>query len=540
MAQTRKRRVWISLSVTALVSFIGAGAGYFAGHELALNLAESRLSQYAENIQTAGNAAANEAHKTLASLNASSNPLCSDADIADFRLRIFQAEYLKDVGRMDDGHILCSASLGRILQPSRQYQPDFIQKDGSRVYMNLEPFRIVNLRTMSLQLGNSMIVYRPQLQRRFASDSGSVRFMLTAQDPSNPISHQLWKTFPDMPSQYLVKDGRFKLGENLYATNCELAHAMCVTTGITIEDALSSSRFMIDGALITGAVIGGFLGLFSSIVYRRSRSMEHQLRRAIRRDQLRMVYQPVVELHSRRIVGAEVLARWTDQDGFSVGPDIFVKIAEERGFVQEITEMVVRHALRDFAAVLQRNPEFRLCVNVTATDLADPEFLPMLDRALQRTGTRAQSLTIEVTESSTARHEIARETTRKLQRRGHDVYIDDFGTGYSSLAYLHELAVDAIKIDKAFVRTIGTEAVTKIILPQILSIAETLKLEMVVEGIETEEQALYFANANLSIRAQGWLYGYPVPADEFLRNLAKDGQVAGSCPRKDKSSIANL
>ena len=217
-----------------------------------------------------------------------------------------------------------------------------------------------------------------------------------------------------------------------------------------------------------------------------------------------------------------MLARWTNEDDFSVSPEIFVKIAEELGFVREITELVVRHALRDFAGVLQRNPKFRLCVNVTATDLADPEFLPMLDRALQRTGTRAQNLTIEVTESSTARHEIARGTTRQLQQQGHSIYIDDFGTGYSSLAYLHELAVDAIKIDKAFVRAIGTEAVTKTILPQILAMAETLKLQVVVEGIETEEQASYFAEANLPIRAQGWLYGYPVPADEFQRILAQN------------------
>jgi sensor c-di-GMP phosphodiesterase-like protein len=106
-----------------------------------------------------------------------------------------------------------------------------------------------------------------------------------------------------------------------------------------------------------------------------------------------------------------------------------------------------------------------------------------------------------------------------LREKGHYVHIDDFGTGYSSLAYLHDLSVDAIKIDKAFTKAIGTDAVTVTILPQILTMADTLGLRVVVEGIETPQQAKYFANADQSIYAQGWLFGRPVPPEAFHRLL---------------------
>ncbi len=116
------------------------------------------------------------------------------------------------------------------------------------------------------------------------------------------------------------------------------------------------------------------------------------------------------------------------------------------------------------------------------------------------------------------------ETLRSLRQQGHSVHIDDFGTGYSSLAYLNDLSVDAIKIDKAFTQAIGTEAVTVAILPQILAMAEALDLEVIVEGIETAEQADYFRANGQKYLGQGWLFGYPVPVGEFRGLLASEAK----------------
>jgi sensor c-di-GMP phosphodiesterase-like protein len=129
------------------------------------------------------------------------------------------------------------------------------------------------------------------------------------------------------------------------------------------------------------------------------------------------------------------------------------------------------------------------------------------------------SLAFEVTERSAADCDEALESIRLLRRRGHHISIDDFGTGYSNLSYLLYLSADTIKIDKAFIRAIGTESVTVAILPQIIAMARSLNLCVVLEGIESEQQANYFPTDKIKIYGQGWLYGRPMPAPEFLRLL---------------------
>jgi sensor c-di-GMP phosphodiesterase-like protein len=149
----------------------------------------------------------------------------------------------------------------------------------------------------------------------------------------------------------------------------------------------------------------------------------------------------------------------------------------------------------------------------------------MLEQSLDQAGVLAASVVIEITESSTALHKVALEAIRHLRRLGHHVHIDDFGTGYSNLSYLHDLSVDAIKIDRSFTQAIGTEAVTVSILPQILAMAKTLNLQVIVEGIETSQQASYFIGGAKSILGQGWLFGRPVPPVEFLRLLGASKQL---------------
>ena len=191
-------------------------------------------------------------------------------------------------------------------------------------------------------------------------------------------------------------------------------------------------------------------------------------------------------------------------------------MAEANGFMGSITNLVMRRALKEFREVLKKLPDFRLNINVAASDLMDPQFLPMVEAVVQEARVRPSSLTFEVTETSAANEEDALESIRLLRRMGFGISIDDFGTGYSNLSYLLYLSVDSIKIDKAFTRAIGTDAVTVGILPQIIAMARTLNLAVVVEGIESPGQADYFSTDNLRIFGQGWLYGRPVPAGEFF------------------------
>jgi sensor c-di-GMP phosphodiesterase-like protein len=525
MMRSSTHRFFVIAVSTVLLAAAGMLAGYVFGRYIVLRQTRVRLEQYATRILMEGATSRAESRKVLASMNASPYPFCSVPEIDYFRELVFGSQYLKAAGRMRNGRIECSTTLGSGDLPATQYQPDFTHADGARVYRNLSPFKIDSQDVITVQLGDSYIVYNPYNLKTLVALP--MHYTVTAIDAPSRQARQLLGEQTGMPDSILRTEGTASVGDSLYATRCSPETDTCMTGYIATADAMRIGQPYLAAYILLGGLAGSFLGIFLPLIYSRNKSVEHRLMRAIRRDKLWVVYQPIVDLATGKIVEAEALVRWTDED-IQVSPDVFVKIAESRGFVGALTRMVVRHVLRDFGATMRARTGFRVNVNIAASDLSDVSFIPMLEESIADAEVPTRSLGIEITESYTARHQVAKDTILKLRKRGHCVHIDDFGTGYSSLAYLHDLSVDAIKIDKAFTKAIGTEAVTVSILPQILTMAETLNLQVVVEGIETQAQADYFAAADQGILAQGWLFGRPISARAFLQLLDDDETETGT------------
>jgi sensor c-di-GMP phosphodiesterase-like protein len=527
------QRTVITLASTVALGAFGILGGYMLGRAIALRQAEGRLDQYANRVLTEAAASTAESRAVLARMNASPHPFCSEMETIYFRELIFSSRFLKAAGRMRDGMIECSTTFGRSSKPQPQFQPGLSRQDGTRVYRDLAEFRVDDQTVITIQLGDSFVVYNPYNFNPLTALP--IRYAFTAIDPA---SRQTGPTLGDLPyahGQFPSADGRGRAGGSLFSTHCSREIGACLTAYISIPDAMRGSQRYCTACMLLGGVIGALFGLMCPFLYRRNKSVEQQLIRAIRADALSVVYQPIVDLATGKMVEAEALVRWTDEYKNAVSPDVFVRIAEERGFVGEITRLVIRHVLRDFGSTMRARPDFRVNVNIAAADLADSAFLPMIQRALDDAEIVPRSLGIEITESYTARQQAAKETILSLRHRGHFVHIDDFGTGYSSLAYLHDLSVDAIKIDKAFTKAIGTDAVTVTILPQILTMAKTLNLRVVVEGIESQAQADYFAASDQNIHAQGWLFGRPVPARLFLQMM--DEEESGKRCREQAAEI---
>jgi sensor c-di-GMP phosphodiesterase-like protein len=518
MMRNDKQRVLVAKAATIVMTACGMVAGYLLGCALSIHLANDWLNQYLKLIAVQEDASFKEARASLAVLKSSPYPYCSDAEISHFRELVFRSEYLKDAGRIHGEKIDCSAAEGHPQRAMEQFKQGSKSQDGAVTYSNLVSVHDDSLKRAGLQLGNVYVVFNSQIPA--APGPVPMRLTVALKDAVGQKPAEV----PKSSQPALVTDGTKRVNDTLYATGCSAFQYNCVTASTTVPEALNAEIGAIAGCSAIGGFLGALIGMALSFIYRRSRNLEQQLRRAIAHDDLQVAYQPIVSLSSGRIVGAEALARWTNEEGSPVGPDVFIKLAEENGFVGSITKLVVRRALNAFANTLRNHPGFRLSVNVAAADLADPSFLPMLDASLDRAKVPSKSLVIEITESSTANREVAMETIRALRRRGHSIHIDDFGTGYSSLSYLLYLSVDTIKIDKAFTQVIGTESVTVAILPQILAMAASLQLEVVVEGVETHQQADYFCNAKLPIYGQGWLYGRPVSAEEFHGLLARESE----------------
>jgi sensor c-di-GMP phosphodiesterase-like protein len=525
MERTLRQRLLVTLAATLVATAFGLLVGYWIGRTFTLRVAADRLSQTAKRGIGDNAALSRDAHTVLDAMNTSLASFCSEEDLASIRRLVYNSHFLKEAGRVRNGSIACSSTLGRLPPPGvEEPKPDVVGPDGVMVFKDNPIFRITGAVVYILQTGDSYVVLNPFYDAT-RDHPPQLHYKTSVIDsPRSPASHPA-DAKTHLTWEELTRESDFRIGDMLYSTRCVFSYNTCMTASISLSDALASEHLRFYGCIGFGGATGAWMGLLLSSYYRRNRRLDYQLRRAIRSDKLRVVYQPIVNLASGEIVGAEALARWTDEDGFAVSPDVFVKIAERLGFVGEITRLVVRHALRDFAKTLRAHPDFRLSINVAAADLGDPRFLPMLEQSMDQAGVLAASVVIEITESSTALHQVAMEAISHLRRLGHGIHIDDFGTGYSSLSYLHDLSVDAIKIDQSFTRAIGTEAVTVSILPQILAMAEKLHLQVVVEGIETSQQAAYFSGGSKSILGQGWFFGHPVPPEKILRLLAEEMKI---------------
>jgi sensor c-di-GMP phosphodiesterase-like protein len=316
------------------------------------------------------------------------------------------------------------------------------------------------------------------------------------------------------PAWVLSQDSQI-LQDIIYRKYCSASHAVCVVTAEHLADVYRSTFSAQIGYSAMGAFAGLSLALVIALLYSRANSLGYQLLRAVRRNSssLQLVYQPILDVGTGRCMGAEALLRWKDQDGASIPPDVFIPIAEQKGFINEVTAFVVRLATEELAHLLRNNENFTLAINVAASDLGDERLFALLKKQVHLVGIRSCQVALELTERSTADLAFVRAGIRRLRAEGYEVHIDDFGIGFSSLSYIDQLQVNAIKIDRAFTRTIGTDAMNVSILSQMVEMASSLDLKIVVEGVETKTQRDYLAANVTTLLAQGWYYSQPLTAE---------------------------
>jgi diguanylate cyclase (GGDEF)-like protein/PAS domain S-box-containing protein len=246
-------------------------------------------------------------------------------------------------------------------------------------------------------------------------------------------------------------------------------------------------------------------------------SVEESLRRAMTRQEFKLQYQPKIDLRTGAITGAEALLRWIHPTRGLVSPAKFIPVAEDCGLILPIGAWVLREACAQARRWLDEGLNLAtMAVNVSAMEFQDENFLHGLFEILAETGLDPEYLELELTESVLMKQaESSASILQTLRDRGVKITIDDFGTGYSSLSYLRKFPVDALKIDQSFIRQISTGGDDTVIVSAVISMAHSLKLRVVAEGVETFEE-LEFLRAHQCDEAQGFYFSRPVPP----RNLA--------------------
>jgi diguanylate cyclase (GGDEF)-like protein len=240
------------------------------------------------------------------------------------------------------------------------------------------------------------------------------------------------------------------------------------------------------------------------------------LRRAVAEHELVLHYQPQVELEGGQPVAVEGLVRWCHPQRGLLGPLEFIEVAERTGVIKDLTQQVLDIGLRDLRAWREDGRDLSLSLNVSVRSLLDRRFPEEVEKLLAQHGIDGESLTLELTESSLmVDPDLAKETMHRLAELGVSVAIDDFGTGYSSLAYLTDLPIGELKIDKSFVRAMSSDNRNAIVVRSTIELAHNLGLRTVAEGIE--DVPTYDCLRTLGCElAQGFYMSKPLPADSLL------------------------
>jgi EAL domain-containing protein (putative c-di-GMP-specific phosphodiesterase class I) len=248
--------------------------------------------------------------------------------------------------------------------------------------------------------------------------------------------------------------------------------------------------------------------------------MAAEIEQAIEQERVVLHYQPQYAIDTQRVIGVEALVRLQGTNGDLIPPNHFIELAEETGLIVPLGRYVIEEACRQLARWRESGCRaLRMAVNVSPRQLLEPDFIDIVEQAVIDAGIRYADLELEITERQVVEHMVeVEQTLRALTARGVRIAIDDFGTGYSSLAYLMQLSVNTIKIDRAFMAQIPEEGRAGRIVTAIIAMARSLGLTLTAEGIETAEQHQFLLEAGCDL-GQGFGFARPQEAAEIERFL---------------------
>lgn len=250
--------------------------------------------------------------------------------------------------------------------------------------------------------------------------------------------------------------------------------------------------------------------------YVRRLALEQHLHHALEREQLELFYQPVFDRAKRRFVSVEALLRWRDPVRGLVPPSEFIGLAEETGMIIPIGAWALRAACAQLRLWHDMGLTLRMAVNISAVQLQQRDLIDHVRVALTENNIAPEMLQLEITESAAMQNfELTLETLRELRGMGVGVAVDDFGTGQSSLIYLKHFPIDTVKIDKEFLKDVTSDDTAAAIVSYVINLAHTLQLQVVAEGVETEEQYTFLRHFACDMM-QGYLFSKPLPASEIV------------------------
>jgi sensor c-di-GMP phosphodiesterase-like protein len=478
--------------------------------------------RYAGEIVRRSEEAARQATRAAKLLNDDHVPRCSPREMELMRELDVGSSYIQMVGRVSGNTLECT-SLGDT-KPVELGPPEIVSPKGTQHRLNFkigsdafDKLDLLSGKGVAILVDLNLLIDfdvegdAAQLALMVPSSRDHVRMVQSAGnfDASwfNPVNPGETKSYLDGPS----------IVSHVRSAHFDIEGISVIPSRLAYKRVREFAAVFVPIGCFCGA------GLAWAVVYiaRSRNSLVGLLRSAARHNAFFVEYQPVVEIATRRIVGAEALVRWR-RGNTVISPASFIGLAEESGVITEITRIVMEHVERDLPRLLEICRDFHVAINFTASDLKNEATATQLQNLIRACNASAGNVVVEATEHGLISGSECSRMVSALRLDGFQVAIDDFGTGYSSLSCLQRLDLDFLKIDKAFVDTIGTDGATRGVVLHIIEIAHSLQLKMVAEGIETAEQAKFLQERGVTY-GQGWLFGRPMSI-EALTAMVRESE----------------
>ena len=518
----RSRIIAIAILLGVFGAAIPIAGVVYVSWALAIEDEQERLSAFANRAITRANRSLSEIGAALRTMTEYRGQSCSHDHIAMMRRLTMNTPTIEEIGYFENGQLACT-SWGKTDERIAYIRGDFVTDDGIEVSIRIQPLvtRAKPLMALQYQSYNALVdplrfvdvIVDPGIQLAIATGDGALIGELNSPDPA-----LLQKIIAD-PSNGMNERELFAVSK----ANGWMAVAIVSRAGLLSNLRREQLMLLPIGALIAALIFG--IVVWS---LRRRLSPKADLEIAIRNREFLVHYQPIVELKTGRCIGGEALVRWRRPDGSLVRPDLFIPLAEETGLIVPITDQVIEIVVAELKVHFLTHRALHVTINISAADIETGRILSTVSRALERTGIEPQQIWLEATERGFMDINSARATITRARQLGHPVAIDDFGTGYSSLQYLQGLPLDALKIDKSFVDTIGKNTATSAVISHIISMAKALNLQIIAEGVETDVQAS-FLRAHQVEFGQGWLFSRPLPLRDFVAFHRRSNDHEADC-----------
>ncbi len=495
------RRLVALIAVSVLVA-IGLATGLTILHVRSdqRQQAERVLQQYMLVRDTLVN--------TLDQLNQYPFTDCTTITLQVMRQVVLESLFPMDIGFVKDQRLVCTTSKGKLNAPVETPPPDYVSNRHHKIWLNQKVPEILSSRSDILMHYIENEHYRIMIPADRLKVPESLRFIWTVERSSSESSAE--KSLLGANSLDL---SAMKTQMGLSFRECRNpADAICVTVFAPARQIWADYRidWFFGGVFVLAAAVMTYL-MFLWFVVTNS-SMLARVRRGLTSDAFYWLYQPIVDLKTREVVGCEALARFKDAYGV-LTPDVFIPVLKQKGLTWAFTERMFQCVCADFKTGQALPDNFKLSFNLLPVDIVVANMQTIVQMECFQ-HSRFQ-LAFEIVEDERLEYDSARQAIRVLIDAGHQISIDDFGVGYSNLGHLKRLHCRNLKIDRTFVRDMETEGIKSSLIPHITQIARDLNLHIIAEGIETEMQAQLLRNLNVGF-GQGWHFGKPMTVAELV------------------------